>query len=73
MSAAVGIQSSTELPLVLLHAEIVRYFKERETEQSAKRNEWFERRKKAKNEELDELEQGLTRTLFLQVMNYLIA
>ncbi|KAI6189818.1 hypothetical protein M3Y97_00049800 [Aphelenchoides bicaudatus] len=67
MSSVIGFQSPTaEFPLIFLHAEIVKYFKERETEQNGEREEWFQRMEQSKSGKLDEIEQTLNRTLFLQ-------
>jgi hypothetical protein len=67
---AVSFQSSstTEFPLTFLHAEIVRYFKDRELEQNAERNEWFQRIEQSKAGGLNEVERALNNTLLLQVM-----
>jgi hypothetical protein len=68
MSTALGVQLSTaEFPLIFLHAEIVKYFKEREAEQNAERDDWFQRMEQAKSNGLEEIEQTMSRTLFLQV------
>jgi hypothetical protein len=68
MTSTVGIQSSTtDFPLVFLHAEIVKYFKEREAEQNNERDEWFQRIEQSKSDGVEEIEQTMNRTLFLQV------
>lgn len=64
-----GVQSiSTEFPFTFLHTEIVNYFKERESEQDTQRDEYFQRLEQSKNDGLEEIEQSLNRTLFLQVI-----
>lgn len=68
MSNTIGIQSATtEFPLIFLHAEIVKYFKEREAEQNIERDEWTQGMEQSKPDGLEEIEQSMSRTLFLQV------